>query len=83
MKNPNKFFKCECYTHALEVEYDAEDNQYYVAVWELGRRDATLNWKERCRWMWHILKTGKPWADTVILSPEQMRQLADFVDEKD
>lgn len=83
----NKFFKCSCCCHLLEIEKDEED-LFSFTIWELGY-DGKLSWREKIRWMWHILVKGKPWADHVLLTREQIREMRQFlqkdviIDERD
>jgi hypothetical protein len=79
--NPKIFLQCECSSEALEVMYEKEDAQFYVSLWRLGNYGHKMDLKERFRWCWEILKTGMPWADSVILNPNDIKQLADFLTE--
>ena len=73
--------KCQCQSKAIEIQYDKEDTDgdYYVSLWKLGGYRSPMSFKERLRWAWHILKTGTPWADEVILNSEQMDELQSFI----
>jgi len=77
--NRGKILKCECSGHALEVEYDIYDKQYWFSMWHLGNNGAILRWSERIRWCWRILTTGHPWADHVILSEERKNELVEYL----
>lgn len=72
------FLKCQCQSEAVEIEYDDIDKCYNISIWKLGLYRCSMTFKERIRWCWHILTTGKPWSDFIMLSPEQMKQLTDF-----
>jgi len=39
----------------------------------------TATWKWRLKYVWHILKTGRPYGDEVILSEQQMKELSSYV----
>ena len=92
---PNKteansmFQKCLCTTHLLEVEHyndsdiGLEEVGFNITVWRLGNEDKLYSIKERIRWCWHVLTTGKPWADSVILSEEQACNIASFIIRKE
>ena len=80
MNTNNRFFKCECGTHALETEYDGEENQYNFTIWHYG--DVPISFKERVRWCWRTLTTGNPWADRVILSEKSKVELVEFLNNK-
>jgi hypothetical protein len=89
-KNPSKFVKCTCGCNMLEVERYEEsyihegnkviDRGWYFVIW--GRfREGKKIWglKERFRWCWNILKTGQPWADDIIATDKDARELAEFI----
>ena len=80
-----QFFNCDCATEGLVVEDIVDvlgsDNHYYhsisIGIWILGKiGHGPLYWKDRLRWCWHILKSGNPWADTVILVPSEAERFA-------
>ena len=80
MKNefPSIMLKCACSTHAIEITRDKEENEWWIAIWEYGRSGG-LYWCERFRWIWRILTTGHPFADSVILDKESKDKLAEFL----
>ena len=73
--------KCACHTEALEVTHwpnvDSPD-EFWFSIWKYGF-DNRLCWRERFRWCWNVLRTGKPWADNIILTPEQANDVARFI----
>ena len=71
--------KCECSSESLEVQYWPEDKQFYVTSWQQGFIHRPFSWRERIKWMWHILKTGNPWGDMIILSPTKAKEISDFI----
>ncbi len=74
--------KCTCHGEALQVthwpEKDAPD-EFWFSIWQQGF-DSRLCWRQRFRWCWSILRTGKPWADNIILTPEQASEVAQFIE---
>jgi len=74
---------CQCSNLVFQYEYDdfySSQDQVYVSLFE--RHDHTkLSFKERLRWIWHILKTGDLWKDHTILVKEDIAQLRDFCNE--
>jgi hypothetical protein len=78
------FIKCDCTSHALECQkykYDEHGNEgFYLSFWHYGQdTNARKSWKERFRWCWRILKTGNPWADSIIATNKSARELAEFI----
>jgi hypothetical protein len=90
-KIEEKFFRCSCHTHALEIVYMVEKYEndkdsyedFYFNFWEMGRGDNNImSWRQRFRWIWHILKTGKPYTDGIILTKEQIIDIVKFLNEQ-
>ena len=87
--NKSHFTKCECSSHLLEVErYFYEDvgetettvdDGFNFVCWNYGHDGNIKGWKERFRWCWRILKTGNPWADSIIASNKNAREIAEFI----
>jgi hypothetical protein len=75
-----KFVKCQCWAHAVEVATD--DNEISMCFWSIGHDpDHRKSLKERIRWAWHDL-IGKPvWTDECCLTPESARQLANYLND--
>lgn len=78
--------KCECSTCSLEIcrieeSYDKGEafKTFEVSVWRLASGDRPLGWKERFRWAWRVLRTGMPWSDMIILSDDNARKVAKFI----
>lgn len=67
--------KCQCCCSALEVEWDEELQTYNFALWERHSINTPFSFKERLRWCWHVLRTGDPWSDHVIVSKEDFDKL--------
>ena len=75
--------KCACYGEAIEVTYWPNDDipdEIWFSIWKQGF-DYPLGWREKVRWCWNILRNGKLWADNIVVSPEQAKQVADFINQ--
>jgi len=76
MNTQSKFYKCACSCHALEVDttFRKLENEIYFTSWEhSGTRP--FSFREKLRWCFHILKTGRPWSDHIILNESQVKEL--------
>ena len=75
--------RCWCYGHMLEITFERwfadMEAELIVALWNIGREGEQLGWKEKIRWCWHILKTGMPWNDSVMLKKDDVLKLTDFL----
>ena len=76
--------KCACSTEAVEFQYwswgQDEPPEFYISMWRQGFK-RPMCWQERLRWCWRILRSGDPWADDIIVSELQAKQIADFLNQ--
>ena len=75
--NVRDVFLCECGSEGLVIEPDEEDKQIYVSLYDRMYQTASKSIFERLRWCWHVLRTGEPWTDSIILDYETANRLAD------
>jgi hypothetical protein len=52
-----------------------------VSFWQRGYAEQS-SWNYRLRCIWHILKTGRPYGDEVILEKKDLLELKEYVDEQ-
>ena len=80
--NNSHYTPCDCSCHLLQAEryyFDTTDKGFNFAVWHHNRNGIIRKWKERFRWCWHILRTGNPWADSIIATDKRALELANFI----
>jgi len=83
MKLSNRIIlPCDCSTHSLQIDRINEWKCFEISVWHLGHCSRPLTWKERIRWIWRILTTGNPWADSVILKDSDMLKISKFTNKQ-
>lgn len=74
MEEPkSELYLCACGGEGITLQ-KWDNDEVYLAIWNQGYR-SPLSLKEKIRWMWHILVTGKPWADEIILDNKIASQL--------
>jgi hypothetical protein len=73
--------KCACDNHALELKHDNEYGGIEITIWDRSPKVYPFSFKERLRWCWHILKTGKPWADYYILQPSDIPKVTTYLND--
>jgi hypothetical protein len=81
IKEESLMLKCACSSEAVELTYWPNDDvpdEFWFCMWEMAPA-RPLCWRERIRWCWNILRKGNPWADNIILNPEQAKQVAEFI----
>jgi hypothetical protein len=73
-----KLYRCDCYGSGLVIGNELDDKDHpvlHVSFWALGGYKTKLDWKERWRWIWNIIKTGSPWTDQIILNSTAAEEL--------
>lgn len=78
-KNNSIFLKCNCGCSVLEIEYIQDESQFYFSLWDNGHTRKPMTKKERLRWCDHVMKTGNPWADHIIVNKVNARRIVKFL----
>ena len=78
------YIKCTCGGDLLEIERYKEDHPsdkgFYFVFWNYGQwGKAPMSWRQKLRWCWHILKTGNPWSDMIIIDDEKALEISTFL----
>ena len=82
MKKDNELhITCSCHTHELHFEKDDELSVWFVSFWQRGYTNES-SWSYRFRCIWHILKTGRPYGDEVILEKKDLIELKEYLEEQ-
>ncbi len=84
MKEKREYFECVCGTQLLSMSYDTADEwcQLDMAFWELGHaRDGRTPFRRKLHLVKQILKTGRPYADMIILDTENAGKAREFISE--
>lgn len=72
---------CGCHSHELHFEKDCELPMWYVSFWQRGYVEHS-SWAYRIKCIWHILRTGRPYGDEVILAKKDLEELKEYVDKQ-
>lgn len=67
-----ELFNCACGNEALSIS--SFDGLIEISIWEKRPERMPFNFKNRLRWCWHILKTGCPWNDSIILDKKEAKR---------
>jgi len=76
-----KYYECDCHTEgiAISYEYDGDNKLPLVDIgfFQVGfGSKQPLTFLERLYWAWHLIKTGRPFLDEVILNRNIAHELA-------
>lgn len=77
------YFECDCGAEVIHVERDLElfdGNQHYThwinfCIYHCGTENHKPTLREKLRHCWQILKTGKNYADQIILTEDVAMKL--------
>jgi hypothetical protein len=79
----SKFIECECGGEGMLVTHytnDIHDKEVYLSMFSIGiYTDGRLTFRERLRHAWHVMKTGKPFDDSLILSEKDTKELGQYL----
>lgn len=78
MKRDSISIYCMRYGHMMQMERDKE-GQIDVSIWERGFNNVQLSWRERLRMGWDVLVKGEPWADYLVMSPEDATKMREWL----
>lgn len=79
MKKDNELhLTCACNCHELHIEKDNGFNQWYISFWQRGYI-TEKSWAYRLKCIWHILRTGRPYGDEVVLETADMVELNRYI----
>jgi len=72
-----EFFDCAGGCHIMRLEYDDEEDVFYLCVF--GFVHSRIPWRTRFRHIWNILRFGTPYSDHIVFSEETAESLADTI----
>ena len=74
------FVACSCRSEVLLIEYQEEYHDWNLAMYQSGvGNNNKLKFRERIRWAWNLLRTGKPFTDEVIFQREDIERIVSFL----
>ncbi len=75
-----KFYECDCHGEGITISYEYQDENNKFSQVDMGFFKVgfgqPVEFKERLRWAWHLIKTGRPFLDEVILNRNIANELA-------
>jgi len=67
----------------LEVFFNRTYNSYCLRMIPFDIKNRTLSLMDKLRWIWWIIKTGKPWTESVILTKPELKRVFDYCQNTD
>ena len=71
--NNELYIQCDCSAEVLKIEFDKEDKQYYISIYEYKTNKYPI--KQKLKWIWRIIRYGTPYGDQVVISEEKARKI--------
>lgn len=78
-EHTKKLYTCQCHAEAVTLEFNPEEQEVFITGWQMSPGVGAMSFKERIRWAWAILKTGKPFNDHIILNYDTARQISNDI----
>jgi hypothetical protein len=66
-KHIKKIYACSCWSEALEIQKEEDEDLISICMWQLGLRNQPRSFTERLRWIWKIITKGDYWSDECML----------------
>jgi hypothetical protein len=73
----NLFIKCSCYSEILYLEHDMEDKTTFLSMFRTDASFSKSLW-QRLRACFQILKYGRPYADQIVLSIDDVKKMKTY-----
>lgn len=72
------FCLCDCKSEILVIEYDHEMQLADLAVYKYAGFGNKLSFFDRIRYALKIILSGKPYADQMVLTTKQLKEIKNF-----
>jgi hypothetical protein len=79
MNTEELLIACQCKSEVISFISFPEDGDVYVSLYSHYYTNNNLNLKQRLKYVWHVLKTGKAHTDQIVLSKENTKTIADWI----
>jgi hypothetical protein len=80
--NPDIMLRCKCDHAALQIIHWPKEEDFEVFLWWRGF-SPKMSLLERLKWCWHVLISGEPNGDNVLLTREAAVALSSFIENCD
>ncbi len=75
-----KYFECSCGCELITMSKDMECGEVYMSMYSLGK-GGKRSIKNILHHIKRIIRTGEPYADSIIFEQEEFLRFRDFVNE--
>jgi len=75
-----EWLPCECHSCRLQLyAHSSMQGRVEIAFWTVGHNGHGYSLWDKLRLLWRILTKGHAYSDMVILSPEEITHLLEFL----
>lgn len=80
----NKFFKCDCYSHGIEVNYDEEENEksFIFVMWNYNQGKRPYFFKRLKKAFKYIIYGEEILPTEIILDDIKAKELSEWIQSK-
>ena len=76
-ENNELYIKCDCGSEIINLAKDPDLNEFYLSIYRYKYLKPGL--KHRLHHCWHILKTGSPYEDEIIINEKTAKEIIKFL----
>lgn len=66
----------------MGIDYDPEDKLYYFSYWSEGITNKTLSFRQKLRYCWNVITSGKAFNDELIFRQQDVNKMITFLKQK-
>ena len=74
-----EYFECECSAEIISISKWRGDPEIFISMYSIGAGGYRPNWRYRIKYIWHIIKHGHPYTDSIVLSAEEAGRLSELL----
>lgn len=71
------YIPCDCSAEILRIEFDNENKQYYLSIYEYKSNKYPIS--QKLRWIWRIIRYGTPYGDQVVINQEKAQKIGKWL----
>jgi hypothetical protein len=73
-----EYFECECSCAIISISKWRGDPEVCFSMYSIGE-GSRASWRFRLGHIWHIIRRGNPYSDSIVLSGDEASRLAELL----
>lgn len=70
-----EFVVCSCQTEGIYLVKHKTEPEVYISFFSHGINPKKMNFMSKVRYIWNLIKTGKPFEDQIVLDAAAVAKL--------